>query len=252
MPVSGGSAMEFKTKKQRNNYFRSVNTIINDGLAARPEWAKVPITFTKEDFKLKSTIHNDAMVIEVNIAGWIIGKVLVDNGCSADILFLKTFEKMNLSQHMLHPLEYPLQGFGGKPIKPVGKISLPVSFGDLDIARTETLTFDVDDIYHPYLAIFGRGFMNKFDAVIRQQFLCMKIPAPKRVITVFGDEQEARNIEKGHTPGQANVYQLKTAEEKKEPYEETKRDKEKIEIAEDGETKKVYLDDMPDRAVVDG
>jgi hypothetical protein len=179
MPITGGSAMEFETKKQRSNYFRSVNIIINDGPAARPEWAKVPITFTEEDFRLKSAIHNDAMVIEVNIVGWVIGKVLVDNGSSADILFLKTFEKMNLSQHMLDLPEYPLQGFGGKPIKLVGKISLPVSFGNLDNARTESLTFDVVDIYHPYLAIFGRGFMNKFDAVIRQQFLCMKMPAPR-------------------------------------------------------------------------
>jgi hypothetical protein len=48
------------------------------------------------------------------------------------------------------------------------------------------------------------------------------------------------------------VYQLKTTEERKEPYEEAKRDKEKIEIAADGETKKVYLDDMPDRAVTIG
>jgi hypothetical protein len=43
------------------------------------------------------TNHNDAMVIEVNIAGWVIGKILVDNGSSADILFLKTFKMMNLS-----------------------------------------------------------------------------------------------------------------------------------------------------------
>jgi hypothetical protein len=167
MPITGGSAMAFETKKQRNSYFRSVNTIINDGPAARPEWAKVPITFTEEYFKLKSTNHNDAMVIEVNIAGWVIGKILVDNGSSADILFLKTFKKMNLTQHMLHPPEYPLQSFGRKPIKPAGKVSLPVSSGDLDNARTETLTFDVVDIYHPYLVIFGRG-LNKFDAVIRQ------------------------------------------------------------------------------------
>jgi hypothetical protein len=192
------------------------------------------------------------MVIEVNIAGWVIGKVLVDNGSLVDILFLKTFEKMNLSQHMLDPPEYPLQGFGGKPIKPVGKISVPVSFGNLDNARTENLTFDVVNIYHPYLAIFGRGFMNKFDVVIRQQFLSMKMPTPKGVIMVFGNQQEARNIEKGHTPGQTNVYQLKTANERKEIYEEARRDKEKIEIAADGETKKVYLDDMPDRAVTIG
>jgi hypothetical protein len=252
MPITGGLAMEFETKKQRSNYFRSINTIINDGPAARPEWAKVPNTFTEEDFGLKSAIHNDAMVIEVNIAGWVIGKVLVDNGSSVDILFLKTFEKMNPSQHMLDPPEYPLQGFVGKPIKPVGKISLPISFGDLENARTKSLTFDVVDIYHPYLTIFGRGFMNKFDAVIRQQFLCMKMPAPKGVITVFSNQQEARNIEKGHTPGQTNMYQLKTADEKKETYEEARQDKEKIEIAADGETKKVYLDDMPDRAVTIG
>jgi hypothetical protein len=72
----------------------------------------------------------------------------------------------------------------------------------------------------------------------------MKIPAPKGVIAVFDNQQEARNIEKGHTPGQANVYQLKTADERRETYEEARWDKEKIEIAVDGETKKVYLDDI--------
>jgi hypothetical protein len=48
------------------------------------------------------------------------------------------------------------------------------------------------------------------------------------------------------------VYRLNSSKEKKEPYIEAKRDKEKIEIATDGETKKVYLDDMPDRAVTIG
>jgi hypothetical protein len=69
-------------------------------------------------------------------------------------------------------------------------------------------------MYHTYFAIFGRGFINKFDAVIRQQFLCMKIPAPKGVIIVFGDQQEARNIEKGFTLGQSNVHQLNSTEER--------------------------------------
>jgi hypothetical protein len=52
MPITGGSATEFETKRQRNNYFRSVNTFINDGPATRPECAKVPITFTEQDFRL--------------------------------------------------------------------------------------------------------------------------------------------------------------------------------------------------------
>jgi hypothetical protein len=45
---------------------------------------------------------------------------------------------------------------------------------------------------------------------------------------------------------------MKTTDERKEPYEEARWDKEKIEIAADGDTKKVYLDDMPDRAVTIG
>jgi hypothetical protein len=48
------------------------------------------------------------------------------------------------------------------------------------------------------------------------------------------------------------VHQLNSVEEKREPYIEAKRDKEKIEIAANGETKKVYLDDMPDKAVTIG
>jgi hypothetical protein len=80
----------------------------------------------------------------------------------------------------------------------------------------------------------------------------VKIPVLKGVITVFDDQQEAKNIEKGHTPGQTNVYQLNSPEEKRKPYIEAKRDKEKIEIAADGETKKAYLDDMTDRTVTIG
>jgi hypothetical protein len=110
MPIIGDSAMEFETKRKINHYLRSVNTVINDGPTTRPKWDKVLITFTKQDFRLKSAEHNDAMVIEVNIAGWVIGKVLMDNGSLADILFMKTFEKMSLSQHMLQPPEYPLLG----------------------------------------------------------------------------------------------------------------------------------------------
>ena len=38
----------------------------------------------------------------------------------------------------------------------------------------------------------------------------MKIPAPKGVITVKGDQQEARKIEQGFSPGLANIHNLET------------------------------------------
>ncbi|XP_072148512.1 uncharacterized protein [Setaria viridis] len=165
---------------------------------------------------------------------------------------------MNIDMNTLDPADIPLLGFGGKPVKALGKIALPVSFGDRDNARTEHITFDVVEMQYPYNAILGRGFITKMDATIRKPYLCMKIPAHKGVITVFGDQQMARNIEKGVAPGQKNVHHLASANEakssaKQKTHNEPKRDKEKIKISADGETKRVLLDGyIADRFVTIG
>ncbi|XP_072148529.1 uncharacterized protein [Setaria viridis] len=218
----------------------------------------MPISFTGEDFKLKTTSHNNAMVIKALIAGWTVGKVLVDTGSSADILFANAFREMNIDMNTLDLADIPLLGFGGKPVKALGKIALPVSFGDHDNARTENITFDVVEMHYPYNAILGRGFITKRDATIRQLYLCMKIPALKGVITVYSDQQMARNIERGVAPGQKNVHHLASSNEaessgKQKAHDELKRDKEKIKISADGKTKRVLLDGyIADRFVTIG
>ncbi|XP_072150059.1 uncharacterized protein [Setaria viridis] len=198
------------------------------------------------------------MVIDAIIASWKIGKVLVDNGSSTYIIFANTFREMKIDLHLLQPAEVPLLSFGGKAVKALVKISLPISFGNQDNTTTEHITFNVVEMYYPYFPILGRGFINKFDATIRQLFLCMKIPAPKGVITIYGDQQIARNVEKGATPSQKNVYHLTTPseaepQEKTKPYIEHKRDKEKIKISTDGKIKRVLLDSyIADRHVTIG
>ena len=108
----------------------------------------------------------------------------------------------------------------------LGKIALPVSFGDTSYPRTEHVTFDVVEMNYPYLAIFGRGLIKKFEAVVHQLYLCMKIPAAKGVITVRGNQQLARDIERGVAPEQRNVHVLE-ADKKPPLFKEPKRDKEK-------------------------
>jgi hypothetical protein len=61
----------------------------------------------------------------------------------------------------------PLYGFSRKRIEPVKVITLPVSFGTPNPPpRTECITFDVVDMLYPYNAIFGRGLLNTFEAVL--------------------------------------------------------------------------------------
>jgi hypothetical protein len=70
------------------------------------------------------------MVNETNLAGWTVTRILVDTGSSADILFASTFDNMKLDRNLLQHARRPLYGFRGKQVKSIGKITLPVTFGD--------------------------------------------------------------------------------------------------------------------------
>jgi hypothetical protein len=85
----------------------------------------------------------------------------------------------------------PLYGFGGKKIKPVGVVTLPIFFGTPKNPRTEYITFDVVDILYLYNVIFRQGLQNTFEAALHLAYLCLKVPATFSAITVRGSQKEA-------------------------------------------------------------
>lgn len=183
------------------------------------------------------------MVINVHASGWLVTKILVDTGSSADIMFTSTFDRMKLYRKLPQLVDAALYGFGGKRVEALGKISLPMTFGNTDNLRSEFVTFDVVEMSYPYNMILGRGFLNKFKVVVHQAYLCMKMPALDGVIIVFGDQKMARSIEKGVVPGQKNVHCLEPLPLKivKPQFPELKHDKEKEQVSLAEETKKVVL-----------
>jgi hypothetical protein len=168
----------------------------------------MPRTISSQDVNLTSFPHTDAIVVTVHIDKWDVTKILIDNGSQAKILFLATFDTMGFDRKQLKEPSMPLYGFGGKRIDPVGAITLLVSFDTPKNPHTEYITFDVVDMTYPYNAIFRRGLLNTFEGVLHSAYLCLKIPATFGVISVFGSQQEAKNIEKGFVPGHKNVHFL--------------------------------------------
>jgi hypothetical protein len=150
------------------------------------------------------------MVINCRVAGWDLHKVLVNNGSQTDIIFLHAFDHMGIIHSLLKPADNPLYSFGGKGTFPIGKIELPLSFSTTPNAQSEQVTFDIVDKVYPYNAIMGQGSINKFEATIHRLYLCMKIPCPQGTITIYGDQQATRNIERDFVPGQRNVHCLST------------------------------------------
>jgi hypothetical protein len=145
----------------------------------------MPITFSSQNINLTSFLHTDAMVVTIHIDRWDATRILVDNGSQAKILFLATFDKMGFDRKQLKEPSKPLYGFVGKRIEPIKTITLPVSFGTPKNPHTEYITFDVVDMAYPYNVIFRRGLLNTFEAALHSAYLCLKVPATFRVITIF-------------------------------------------------------------------
>jgi hypothetical protein len=131
----------------------------------------MPITFTSKDINLTSFPHTDTMVTIVHIDRWDVTKIPIDNGSQAEILFLSTFDKMGFDGNQLREPSKPLYGFGGKRIKLVGIITLPVSFGTPKNPRSKYITFNVVVMAYLDNAIFGRGLLSTFEDALHSAYL---------------------------------------------------------------------------------
>jgi hypothetical protein len=67
---------------------------------------------------------------------------------------------------------------------------------------------------YPYNAIFGRGTLNAFEAILHPTYLCMKIPSEQGPIAVHGRQEAARRAEGSwmdskaiHNIDEAEAYQ---------------------------------------------
>jgi hypothetical protein len=93
LTITGGSNTNFKTKRQRRDYYHQVNHVVVECSITQTKWSHIPITFSSQDVNLTSFPHTDAIVIIVHIDRWDVTKNLIDNGSQAEILFLATFNK---------------------------------------------------------------------------------------------------------------------------------------------------------------
>jgi hypothetical protein len=67
--ITGGSSVDFETKRQKRDHYQSVNNVALTSLVVQTRWSHVPLTFDARDVDLRSAPHVDAMVINCSILG---------------------------------------------------------------------------------------------------------------------------------------------------------------------------------------
>ena len=73
-------------------YARQIhNVLVTQKSNKKPRLEDLPVTFTEEDACKVFHPHDDALVVTMEIAGYSTRRVLIDNGSSADIIYLTAF-----------------------------------------------------------------------------------------------------------------------------------------------------------------
>lgn len=107
------------------------------------------------DFIKNDPIEDHPIMITIVIAGWAIGKVVISQGSSANILYVSTFEKLDVPYNFIKPHEKPLIGFAGEQVHTKGCVDLLTNFGLGKLSRSLTIPYisvDVDNSYNALLA----------------------------------------------------------------------------------------------------
>ena len=112
----------------------------------------------------------------------------MDNGSSADIIYLPTFQQLKLDPKRLRPFVSPLISFNGDRVYPKGIVTLTITVGTYPRQLTRQLDFLVVDCLSSYNVIIGRPTLNKWKAATSTYCLRVKFPTDNGVDEVKGDQ----------------------------------------------------------------
>ena len=79
-----------------------------------------PIAFDDEDLEGTIQPHDDALMITARISGFLVKRVMVDQGSGADIMYLDLFKGLGLKDQDLTKYDSPLVSFDGRLVIPQG------------------------------------------------------------------------------------------------------------------------------------
>ena len=132
--------------------------------------------------------HDDALVVTAQIGGFLVKRVMIDQGSGADVMYPDLFEGLGLRTQDLAKYDTSLVSFDGRVVIPEGQISLPV---DME-GKGVIVTFIVVRSFSPYTTILGRPWIHAMKAVLSTLHVKVKFPTKYGVAEVRGNQQVVR------------------------------------------------------------
>ena len=189
--ISGGFASGGPTMKGIKQDARNLGKVMQmDSVKAEPF---PEVIISEADRGEVKALHNDPMVFIMKIANLKVGRILIDTGSAADIISLAALKNLSFPEDALQDITHPLVGFGGNVIHPVGRIDLPVRFGQKGEGRDMVVRFLVVKELTGYNVILGRPTLNAAKAVIVPHLMLLKFERTDgKIGTIQGSQKMAK------------------------------------------------------------
>jgi len=204
--ISGGFLGGGCTASHRKRYVRSVMSVVEQGA---DDSLDIDLAFTKADLHDVVPHDNDPVVISVVTAGRKVHRVLVDQGSSADVMFLSTFNKLQLSPDLLRPYTGCLYGFAGDQVEVRDYLELRTTFTDGTAARTESIRYLVVNANSAYNILLGMPALNRHRGVSSTRHMKLKLSdLSRRVIVIKSDQEEAKKCYENNLKKKRGVFMV--------------------------------------------
>ncbi|XP_059290109.1 uncharacterized protein LOC132043653 [Lycium ferocissimum] len=133
--------------------------------------------------------HNDALVISVLVNKFRIKRVLIDPGCSANIIRWRVIEQLGLLSQII-PTVRVLNGFNMACEMMKGEITLPINTA----GTTQQTKFYVIEGDMGYNALLGKPWIHSMRAVPSTLHQALKFPTLDGIKTIHGEQQTAKEM----------------------------------------------------------
>jgi len=167
--ISGGGSAS-----QRMRYTREVMIVEGRELDQSVE---PKLCFTKDYLRDVILHEDDLVVISLVTVGRRVHRVFIDQGCSADMMFWRTFNKLQLSLDQLRPYDGCLFGFPGDQVKVTGHVELRTTFSYGISSQMTSIRYLVVSATSAYNILLSRLALNRLGTVASTRHMKMKLPS---------------------------------------------------------------------------
>ena len=127
-------------------------------------------------------------MIAARINGFLVKRVMIDQGSGADIMYPDLFKGLRLKNQDLAKYNSPLVSFDGRVVIPQDQISLLVSMEGKEVMAI----FIVVNLFSPYTAILGRPWIHAMGDILSTLHMKVKFRTEQGIATIRGNQKVTR------------------------------------------------------------